>query len=61
MRQAERDIGQRHGLTTDERTRAAALFNTQRLLEPLGYLPSAEFDAQLHRARGANVLAGALT
>ncbi len=36
-------------------------FNTARLLEPLGYLPPAEFEAQFHRTREANVLAGALT
>ncbi len=36
-------------------------FNTQRLLEPLGYLPPAEFEAQFHRTHEANVLVGALT
>lgn len=36
-------------------------FNTARLLEPLGYLPPAEFEAQFHRTREANALAGALT
>lgn len=35
--------------------------NTARLLEPLGYLPPAEFEAQFHRTREANALAGALT
>jgi putative transposase len=28
-----------------------AWFNTQRLLEPLGYVPPAEFEEQSHRAR----------
>jgi len=36
-------------------------FNTQRLLEPLGYLPPAEFEAQFHRTHEANALVGALT
>ena len=36
-------------------------FNMARLLEPLGYLPPAEFEAQFHRTREANALAGALT
>ena len=28
-----------------------AWFNTQRLLEPLGYLPPAEFEEQYHRTQ----------
>ena len=38
-----------------------AWFNTQRLLEPLGYLPPAEYEAQFHRAHAAQATAGALT
>jgi putative transposase len=38
-----------------------AWFNTQRLLEPLGYLPPAEYEEQYHRAAGAPATAGALT
>jgi putative transposase len=36
-----------------------AWFNTQRLLEPLGYLPPAEYEAQYHRSHAAHTaLAG---
>jgi transposase InsO family protein len=37
-----------------------AWFNSQRLLEPLGYLPPAEYEAQYHRARTAHAAVGAL-
>jgi len=36
-------------------------FNTQRLLEPLGYLPPAEYEDQFHRAQTAQTVVGALT
>jgi transposase InsO family protein len=36
-------------------------FNTQRLLEPLGYLPPAEYEEQFHRTQTAHAVAGALT
>jgi transposase InsO family protein len=38
-----------------------AWFNTQRLLEPLGYLPPAEYEEQFHRTQTAHTVAGALT
>ena len=38
-----------------------AWFNTQRLLEPLGYLPPAEYEEQYHRASAAHATEGALT
>jgi transposase InsO family protein len=38
-----------------------AWFNTQRLLEPLGYLPPAEYEEQFHRTHTAQAAAGALT
>ena len=38
-----------------------AWFNTERLLEPIGYLPPAEYEEQFHRTPATNVVAGALT
>ena len=38
-----------------------AWFNTQRLLEPLGYLPPAEYEEQFHRATAAHAAEVALT
>ena len=38
-----------------------AWFNTQRLLEPLGYLPPADYEEQYHRASAAQATEGALT
>ena len=38
-----------------------AWFNTQRLLEPLGYLPPAEYEEQYHRASAAPATEVALT
>jgi transposase InsO family protein len=38
-----------------------AWYNTQRLLEPLGYLPPAEYEEQFHRIREAQATEGALT
>ena len=38
-----------------------AWFNTQRLLEPLGYLPPAEYEEQFHRAQASPLAEGALT
>ena len=38
-----------------------AWFNTQRLLEPLGYLPPAEYEEQYHRASAAQATEIALT
>jgi putative transposase len=38
-----------------------AWFNTQRLLEPLGYLPPAEYEEQYHRASAAQATEVALT
>jgi transposase InsO family protein len=38
-----------------------AWFNTQRLLEPLGYLPPAEFEERFYRAHAADAAAVALT
>jgi transposase InsO family protein len=37
-----------------------AWFNTQRLLEPLGYLPPAEFEEHFHRALAAPAVMDAL-
>lgn len=37
-----------------------AWFNTQRLLEPLGYLPPTEYEAQYHRTHAAHTAVGAL-
>jgi len=37
-----------------------AWFNTQRLLEPLGYLPPAEYEAQYHRTQAAQTALVAL-
>jgi putative transposase len=36
-------------------------FNHQRLLEPLGYLPPAEFEEQFHRSAETHISAAALT
>jgi len=36
-------------------------FNTERLLEPLGYVPPAEFEAQYSRNHTAQAAAVALT
>jgi putative transposase len=38
-----------------------AWFNTQRLLEPLGYLPPAEYEEQFHRTQATHLAEGALT
>ncbi len=38
-----------------------AWFNTQRLLEPLGYLPPADYEEQYHRASAAQATEVALT
>jgi transposase InsO family protein len=38
-----------------------AWFNTERLLEPLGYLPPAEYEEQFHRTQTAHAAVGALT
>jgi transposase InsO family protein len=38
-----------------------AWFNTQRLLEPLGYVPPAEYEEQFHRTQTAHAAVGALT
>jgi len=38
-----------------------AWFNTQRLLEPLGYRPPAEYEEQFHRTHAAQTAEGALT
>jgi putative transposase len=38
-----------------------AWFNTQRLLEPLGYRPPAEYEEQYHRASAAQATEVALT
>ena len=38
-----------------------AWFNTQRLLEPLGYVPPAEYEEQFYRTQSAQVAEGALT
>jgi putative transposase len=38
-----------------------AWFNTQRLLEPLGYLPPAEYEEQFHRTQATPLAEGALT
>jgi hypothetical protein len=35
--------------------------NMQRLMEPLGYLPTAEYEEQFHRAQTAHAAEGALT
>jgi hypothetical protein len=37
-----------------------AWFNTQRLLAPLGYLPPAEYEEQLHRTQTAQPVSGVL-
>ena len=37
-----------------------AWFNTTRLLEPLGYLSPAEYEAQFHRTQAAHAALGAL-
>ena len=37
-----------------------AWFNQQRRLEPLGYLPPAEFEEQFYRAQAAPAVVGAL-
>lgn len=37
-----------------------AWFNTQRLLEPLGYVPPAEYEANFYRDTAAHTAAGAL-
>jgi putative transposase len=37
-----------------------AWFNTQRLLEPLGYLPPAEYEEQFHRTQTAQPVSGVL-
>jgi transposase InsO family protein len=38
-----------------------AWFNTQRLLEPLGYLPPAEYEEQFHRAQATHVAEAVLS
>jgi transposase InsO family protein len=38
-----------------------AWFNTQRLMEPLGYVPPAEYEEQFYRAQAAQTVAVALT
>jgi transposase InsO family protein len=38
-----------------------AWYNTQRLLEPLGYRPPAEYEAEFHGTQTAHTVAGALT
>ena len=38
-----------------------AWFNTQRLLEPIGYLPPAEYEEQFHRTPVSQLTVGALT
>ncbi len=38
-----------------------AWYNTQRLLEPLGYLPPVEYEEHFHRAQTAQAVEGALT
>ena len=38
-----------------------AWYNTQRLLEPIGYVPPAEYEEQFHRTHAAQLAAGALT
>jgi putative transposase len=38
-----------------------AWFNSQRLLEPIGYVPPAEYEEQFHRTQAAQLTAGALT
>jgi transposase InsO family protein len=38
-----------------------AWFNAQRLLEPIGYVPPAEYEEQFHRTQTPQVVDGALT
>jgi transposase InsO family protein len=38
-----------------------AWFNSQRLLEPIGYVPPEEYEEQFHRTHTAQLTAGALT
>ena len=38
-----------------------AWYNTQRLLEPIGYVPPAEYEEQFHRTQADQLTAGALT
>jgi putative transposase len=38
-----------------------AWFNTERLLEPLGYLPPAEYEEQFHRTHATQLAEGVLT
>jgi putative transposase len=38
-----------------------AWFNTQRLLEPIGYLPPAEYEEQFHRTQTTQLVESALT
>lgn len=38
-----------------------AWFNTTRLLEPLGYVPPAEYEERFHRTHTAHAVVGALT
>jgi transposase InsO family protein len=38
-----------------------AWFNTERLMEPLGYLPPAEYEEQFHRAQASQLAEAALT
>ena len=38
-----------------------AWFNSQRLLEPIGYVPPAEYEEHFHRIQAAQLTAGALT
>jgi len=38
-----------------------AWFNSQRLLEPIGYVPPAEYEEQFRRTRAGQLTAGALT
>ncbi len=58
VRQAERDAGLEPGLKTDEGARLKELewvwwFNHHRLLEPIGYVPPAEFEEQYYRSLGS--------
>ena len=38
-----------------------AWYNTQRLLEPIGYVPPAEYEEQFHRTQAGQLTVGALT
>lgn len=58
-----RQAGPWHGLDDVEYATLewVAWFNTQRLLEPLGYLPPAEYEEQYHRTTAAHATEAALT